>query len=361
MSNLPANRPQSAPAAPAATNRRIDLAQAITPANYKTSMEFATMLSRSGLCPRGYQGKPEDILVCMMMGAELGVSHLQALKGIAVINGVATVWGDLGIGLVLNSNQLEYLTESWDNKTQTATIRIKRKGYPEHIETFSMDDARRVPYTERDRQSGRDKPGIKTLADKDTYRAWPQRMCGFKAKRFACRKEFADKLCGLEFAEDRMDMIAPTPPPLEIQMPREIGAPVPQAEIDEQRLEDDPRYETMDGPPEPDQEGDIKIYVVSAERKEYEEKDRKTKQPTGKMKEYYVLEFSDGKVCNTFSKTYYELAHDAGPSCKPVHYTAKEGKKYLDAEGIERQQWNLATLAIVGPEQAPSPVAEPPE
>lgn len=164
----------------------------LAPRSLDEAMQYSRIMAQSALVPESFRGKPADILVAVMAGAELGVSPLQALSGIAVINGKATVWGDLLVAVVQATGELEYLKEEWDPAADggTAIVTLKRKGQPERVERFSMKDAERAK-----------------LAGKQTYQQWPQRMCGWRAKTFALRAEFADALKGMTTAEEAQDVI----------------------------------------------------------------------------------------------------------------------------------------------------------
>ena len=112
------------------------------PQSLNEAMELANMLANSNLVPKSYQGKPGDVLVACQWGSEIGLKPLQALQNIAVINNVPAVWGDALVALVRGSGLCEYIDQEWDPQTQTATCRVKRKGEPEQVRTFSEEDAR---------------------------------------------------------------------------------------------------------------------------------------------------------------------------------------------------------------------------
>ncbi|HET6497123.1 MAG TPA: hypothetical protein VM285_17455 [Polyangia bacterium] len=176
----------------------------LAPQNIEELFKFAEITSRSALVPEQYRGKPGDIVVAVQIGAELGVSPMQALANIAVINGRATIWGDLVVAIAERSGQLEYLVEEWDADSDggTAVVRIKRRGKPEHLETFSMTDAERAG-----------------LAKKQTYQQYPQRMCGWRAKSWAIRSQFADFMKGMAIREEVEEYVQ-VEPGVEVSMPR---------------------------------------------------------------------------------------------------------------------------------------------
>lgn len=166
----------------------------LSPQNFEQAMTFSKMLANSDMVPKDFKGKPENCLIAMQWGAELGIKPLQAIQNIAVINGRPALWGDAVIALVRSSPVCDYVTETDDG--HTATCRAKRKGEPEQITTFSMDDAK---------QAG--------LAGKQgPWSQYPKRMRQLRARAFALRDVFADVLRGMPIAEELRDMeTAPVP------------------------------------------------------------------------------------------------------------------------------------------------------
>ena len=77
--------------------------QGFAPQTMTEAIEFSSMLSRSQMVPKNYQNKPEDILVAVQWGYEIGLAPLQALQAISVINGKPSVYGDAAMALVQNS------------------------------------------------------------------------------------------------------------------------------------------------------------------------------------------------------------------------------------------------------------------
>jgi len=68
---------------------------------------FAKAVAASGLAPKDMQ-KPETLLVAIEMGLEVGLTPMQAIQNIAVINGRPGLWGDAIPGLVRSSGHQEY-------------------------------------------------------------------------------------------------------------------------------------------------------------------------------------------------------------------------------------------------------------
>lgn len=162
------------------------------PQSFKEAEDYAKVVAESGLVPTAYKGKPQDILVAWQYGAELGVQPLQALQGIAVINGRPCVWGDLALAVVQASGTVEHMREYFDEKTQTAYFEAKRKGNKETIrQAFSFADAKTAGL------SGKQGP----------WQNYPKRMCQMRARGFGLRDGWADFLKGMSIREEVQDYV----------------------------------------------------------------------------------------------------------------------------------------------------------
>jgi hypothetical protein len=160
----------------------------LAPTNMKEAMEFAGLLAKSDIVPKDYQGKPGNVLVAIQWGMEIGLQPMQAMQNIAVINGRPSIWGDAMIALVRACPAFEYINETQDDKQ--ATCIIKRKGEPEAVRTFSLEDAKRAGLT------GKSGP----------WTQYPKRMMQMRARSWALRDVFPDVLKGMICAEEAMDI-----------------------------------------------------------------------------------------------------------------------------------------------------------
>jgi hypothetical protein len=93
------------------------------------AIQASQMISKaSGFCPSAFLGKPEQILCAIQYGIEIGLSPMQALQSIAVINGKPSIYGDGLMALCQSFSECEDIKEEFDHKTMTATCVVKRKG-----------------------------------------------------------------------------------------------------------------------------------------------------------------------------------------------------------------------------------------
>ena len=165
---------------------------ALAPQNMTEAMTMATMLCKSSMVPKCYINKPEDTLIAMMMGSELGLNPIQALQNIAVINGKPSIYGDALAALVQNHPAFGGMEESFDDAGMKATCTVWRKGGTKHTQTFSKDDATKAGLW------GKSGP----------WTSYPKRMLAMRARGFALRSQFADALAGLITREEAEDMPA---------------------------------------------------------------------------------------------------------------------------------------------------------
>ena len=161
------------------------------------AMAFATLVASSDFAPKDFKGKPESCLLAIQHGSEVGLSPMQSLQSIAVINGRPTIWGDAALALVQSSPVCEYVVEHLEGEgdSLTAVCEAKRRGYPQTtVVRFSMADAKRAGL------AGKGGP----------WTQYPARMLQLRARGFALRNAFADALRGLITTEEAQDYPTPT-------------------------------------------------------------------------------------------------------------------------------------------------------
>jgi len=186
------------------------------PTTLTEAMTFSDMLANSSMVPKAYQGKPQDILVCVQWGMEMGLAPMQALQNIAVINGKPSVYGDAAMALVQASPVCEDVEEFFEGEGTPNPVAVcvaKRKGRKPVTARFSVEDAKRAGLW------GKQGP----------WSSYPKRMMQMRARGFALRDAFPDVLKGMITAEEAqdypeeakprqmarpanpLDMVAPTP------------------------------------------------------------------------------------------------------------------------------------------------------
>jgi len=176
------------------------------------AMTFGKMLAGSSFVPKDFRGKPEDCVLAVQHGAELGLGPMQSVQSIAVINGRPSIWGDAAIALVKGSAVCEYISERIEGEgdSMTAICEAKRRTDPTAtVSTFSVADAK--------------KAGLWGKAG--PWQQYPKRMLQLRARGFALRDAFPDILRGLVTAEEAQDY-ATEPESVRVYQPPKKPEPV---------------------------------------------------------------------------------------------------------------------------------------
>lgn len=156
------------------------------------ALAFAEMVAQTEFAPKDFRGKPAACLMAIQHGSEIGLSKMQSLQSIAVVNGRPTIYGDAALAVCQSSAVCEWVTESvdGDGDRMVATCSAQRRGYPAPItSTFSVADAKAAGLW------GKQGP----------WSQYPKRMLAMRARGFALRNAFADVLRGLVTAEEAQD------------------------------------------------------------------------------------------------------------------------------------------------------------
>lgn len=181
----------------------------LAPTDFDGMYRIAVAAASSGIIP-GFDS-PEQCLIAIATGAEVGFSPMKSLQSFAVINGKATMYGDAMISLVLASGQLENMDEyfedaqgnriherdlptdidRWDDGI-SAVCEIKRKGMIVSYGRFSVADAKQAGLWNKRGRTGQPTPWV----------THPKRMMRYKARGFGVRDRFADYLGGLHMYEE---------------------------------------------------------------------------------------------------------------------------------------------------------------
>ena len=150
---------------------------------YDNLWTFSGLVLGSGMAPEGMRSR-EAICIAVQVGLELGLKPMQAVNGIAVINGKPCVWGDALLALVMGHQDCVDVEEWLDG--DVAHCRVTRRDKPTPVErSFSMERAKRAG-----------------LTSKKPWQQYPERMLQMRARAFALRDAFPDILKGINMREE---------------------------------------------------------------------------------------------------------------------------------------------------------------
>jgi hypothetical protein len=139
---------------------------------------------------------PEQALMLLVTGRDLGLSYSQSLRAFHVVQGKPVLSSAGMVAVCLRSGVCEYFRVVASDDT-SATVEVKRRGDPARRVTFTLDDARRAG-----------------LANRETWKAYPSRMLLARAQAFAAREVFPDLLLGLYDPDEAATPAAPVRGPV---------------------------------------------------------------------------------------------------------------------------------------------------
>lgn len=147
---------------------------------------LAQRIARTEFVPAALRGKPEAVLACMLAGHEVGISPMQALSKIHVIDGRPAMAAELMRAIVLREGHDLWIEESSSTR---CIVGGKRKGSDRETRvTFTIDDAQRA--------------GLK---GRKNWQAYPVAMLLARATAGLCRAIFPDVLAGISYTVEELE------------------------------------------------------------------------------------------------------------------------------------------------------------
>lgn len=176
---------------------------AIQPANLAELYRLAETASASKFF--GAAGTPEQGMMVMLAGRDLGFSYTQSLRAFQVIKGKPSLSADAMVAVCLSRKDLcEYFTCTAKSST-SVTWETKRVGSPASSETFTIEDAKRAGLIN------------------DMYTKYPTRMLSARCKSFLARDVYPELLMGLYDPDE----LAPQPAAIQAPAIRIVDRPRP--------------------------------------------------------------------------------------------------------------------------------------
>jgi hypothetical protein len=167
----------------------------IIPSSVEEVFRLAKAVASSGMAPRGMD-KPEQLMVAIMHGLEIGMPPMQSIQRIAVVNGRPTIWGDAVPALLLSRGfkLFEWIDDA-EGTEHAAVCTVTRPDGHQVTRRFSRADAMAAGLWNK----------------QGPWKQYPDRMLQMRARGFAARDGAADVLSGLYITEEVQDVIDVTP------------------------------------------------------------------------------------------------------------------------------------------------------
>lgn len=292
----------------------------LVPRTLNEAIEFSRLITSSEMCPKEYRGKPQDALIAIQMGAELGIAPMQSLQSIMVLNGRPSMWGDVVLGLVQASGLLESIIERDPQEAAAegeGRCEVRRKGMAEPtVRTFTREMAETAGLKKR---GGPDAP----------WARYEGRMLQMRARSWALRDLFGDVLKGLQIREEVGDY---PPEPAPIQMPERASTQEVDNFVRDPTGKGKGRAATL---PLRAQSGSTESCWVG----QVEGVTERTGETKGRKWRLWVIKGRDGTEFGTFHTTNANFARSAGDLLVKIAWkdTTKGGKELISIEPGEEQ------------------------
>jgi hypothetical protein len=181
--------------------------------------QLAQSLSKTSFVPRAFQGNAADATAAIILGDELGLSPLSALRSIYIISGTPALYARTMVALAMSHGH-EVWTES---STDSEVVVCGRRRGSEHIErvTWNIARARKAGYTNNKK-----------------YDTDPQAMLWAKAAGEVARKIAADVLSGVPLSVEDLELEPENQPKTSVTrasrpVQRRQPPPTPEPDFDE--------------------------------------------------------------------------------------------------------------------------------
>ena len=172
---------------------------------YKVAAEIAKI----GLCG---VASPQEALARMVAGRELGLSMMQSLRGVYLVEGRPSLDASLMQAIAEQQTECEYF-ECVESTDRVATYVTKKRGRPEQRYSFSIEDAQRAGLLDR----GKD-------PSKNNWNKHPRDMLRARAKSGLARMAYPGALFGMYSREELADgdTIVIHQEPIRIETPAQV-------------------------------------------------------------------------------------------------------------------------------------------
>lgn len=179
-------------------------------------IKFGELVVTSGLA-LGHKNAA-SVVVALQFGSELGLSPMQALRLVAVINGKPSLSADGCVAVVKASAECEYFREV-ENTTEHSTWETQRRGHPAPDRyTFTLAMAKAAG-----------------LLSSQMYGKYMERMLAARAKKYLAQDVYPDIVGGILSTEEAEQIVrdaTPEPPLMPRRLSERPEAPPPDPVVD---------------------------------------------------------------------------------------------------------------------------------
>lgn len=177
---------------------------AITEKVFSDVMRISEMVHAASIKPKGLK-TVSDVAVVLLKGAELGMTPMQALNEIVVVEGKPTLTAAGIVSLVLRSG----LAESWEiieSTDDVCTFETKRRGAKNPVRvTWTAERAEKIMFSQWEGPENNRRKVEKRLVEKDNWRNYRSQMLRSRCSTELARLVYPDVVTGM-YSPDEADV-----------------------------------------------------------------------------------------------------------------------------------------------------------
>lgn len=158
------------------------------PENLAAGIELSKLISAGQLLPSSLRGKPADVLLVMMTGREFGLSPMQSIRSIHVIDGKGVVSADILVAFCKRRADVCRYFRMVESSGTVATYETHRVGEPSPTKmSFTLEEAK-----------------LAGLAGRGNWSKFPAAMLRARCSSALARAVYPD-LCAGIYDPDELD------------------------------------------------------------------------------------------------------------------------------------------------------------
>jgi hypothetical protein len=161
----------------------------------ESAFRLAGSLVKTNVCPPTFRGKPEEATAVILLGAELGLTPIAALRSMFEIRGTLGMYVRAQVALVQSRGHRIWTVSESDD---AVTVAGHRRDDPDHVEKVTWTIARA-------RQAGFIRRGAR--GEPSQYELQPRSMLWARAAGDVARRVAADVLAGVPEGDDPGDSV----------------------------------------------------------------------------------------------------------------------------------------------------------
>ena len=167
------------------------MATVYEPHDLAEARQLAALLAASTVLPKALKGPP-DVLAVIIAGKELGLTAMQSVRALHIVEGKVSMSADLMVALCKRRRAVCEFFQLVESTGERATYEVKRVGERPVRLSFSLEDAQRAG-----------------LTGKDVWRKYGAAMLRARCAAAIARAVFPDLLMGI-YDDDEIDDVRQT-------------------------------------------------------------------------------------------------------------------------------------------------------